>query len=735
MVAVAPTSSLNSLSNAIATAPTSLIQPAPAAAPVSYSLHNQTHSEKECAQKKHVVPSPASANRLAPAPSAPSAASRLTASLKACFDAPIQSHIHHASQPAPDIVCHCLIVDESRLVADSVDAQKYALAMTMASDRKALHAHVLEWMQGALQPSDVSAIHVPPRESRKLHINFTSLVGLGRALASSSFLVRCGSLGANSHWTSQPCGPKRDLLPEMLQFSCTPTHPKPLASLNADVTALLASMNLEYTALWFSTRRPQTDGVVRVHFKVLPKKIDGLAAVIAQLHQKYELLGGKIRVHAPNDPTLLRCSQCNQLGHHANRCSEYNGFAIRLLMKDPISYHSMTTLASVAGARVGYLGSSVDEMKPSHRVTLLFGLSNEIDGVSEEAINQQLIAIMPTYRSLLFSAPVPVEVKHRMSECRECGALDRPHECPFASGALGRSGMAAMMMNGHSSGSVHPSVATSRQLPSAAAAASNSDARMCNSWRASKKCPRREKGIVCTWTHPMDFEPNDRTCWSFRDEGHCAKGTTCLFVHKQPTAPVAPAVVVAVVAPGPRVEVAAAAPSTPVVSDVPPPSSNMDGHSVASALSLVLASNQSAPSKQAAESTKVPRAKRGRPQSEVENGGAVVDVGSMETDSTREKNAPATPSKKQRASAGSASQQRSTGIPIHATAFGALNNDDDDEEEQKQGAPPPGARASEARAPVSSLSSIASPTKTPSTSKKKGQLSRASSSVSSSDRA
>jgi hypothetical protein len=102
----------------------------------------------------------------------------------------------------------------------------------------------------------------------------------------------------------------------------------------------------------------------RLSFYVLPRQIDGLDSTIQRLHLEFKLWGGKVRVRAPNSPDLLRCNQCDQLGHHANACIMDNGLAIRLLMKGLISFHAVSLLALASGARIGFLGSNVDEMKP-----------------------------------------------------------------------------------------------------------------------------------------------------------------------------------------------------------------------------------------------------------------------------------------------------------------------------------------------------------------------------------
>jgi hypothetical protein len=331
----------------------------------------------------------------------------------------------------------------------------------MSADRPALQAHVLEWLHGS---SGVCAVHVTPREQRKIHINFTSMSALGAALSRFPFLVRCGSIGSASQWNSKPCGPPRHKLPEVLQLSCTPSSMKAMSELNSDVVALLSKMALEYIGLWYSASsrdvasRSGRGPINRLSFYVLPRQIDGLDSIIQRLHLKFELWGGKVRVHAPNTPALLRCNQCDQLGHHANECIMYNGLAIRLLMKDPISFHAVSLLASASGARIGFLGSSVDEMKPCRRVTLLFDVqaSQSDDEVSMEQILTRLAPVVSMHKSLLFSEPTVVHTKDRHRECRECGRLAQMHECPFAPGMKPTSGRPNMNGTSASASAVGP---------------------------------------------------------------------------------------------------------------------------------------------------------------------------------------------------------------------------------------------------------------------------------------
>jgi hypothetical protein len=188
----------------------------------------------------------------------------------------------------------------------------------------------------------------------------------------------------------------------------------------------------------------------------------------------------------------------------------YNGLAIRLLMKDLISFHAVTLLASACGARIGFLGSSVDEMKPCRRVTLLFDVSSsESDEVRMEQILTRLAPVVSMHKSLLFSEPTIVQTKDRHRECFECGCLAQVHECPFAPGMKPTSGRPNM--NGTSaSASAVGSLAAGRppsHVPQA-------DDHMCKSWRQKKTCPRKDKNLPCAFSRILTITYRSRICAS-----------------------------------------------------------------------------------------------------------------------------------------------------------------------------------------------------------------------------
>ena len=285
-----------------------------------------------------------------------------------------------------DTVCYCLVVDPMLLESRPEDKRLYleSLAIAASSDRgqrrSNMQQHIVEWMKGAATNEDISIGYV--EKSSELHINFINQTALAKALAFFPFLVRCGSTG--SAWRNSNCGMKKDKLPELIRMTCIPTTPKHRNMLDQSVKQLLADQQVEHTAFWYSSasdsggrgqqQQQQRQGRELLIINILPRHIEQtrLRATIEQLHNKVEIWGGKLRAHCPNIGELARCNQCDQLGHLAAHCDLYQGLAVRLLMRMPIPYQAMEQLVSSVRARVGYLGSGVDEFRPSRRVTLLF---------------------------------------------------------------------------------------------------------------------------------------------------------------------------------------------------------------------------------------------------------------------------------------------------------------------------------------------------------------------------
>ena len=222
----------------------------------------------------------------------------------------------------------------------------------------------------------------------------------------------------------------------------------------------------------------------RIVVYVLPRNLTQLKEEINRLHLQHELWGSKVRVHGMNDPALKRCNQCEQLGHQPDACSMYSGLALRLIGKKPLPYSLMVDLQGKAGARMAFLGSSFDEMQPSRRLTLLFDVTV---GKEEQHMTQLATHLLPLFtdlQPLLHGSVQCVDIRDRNRECKECGSLSRPHECPFMDPARARRSQTAPLSSDS---------APSMGAASAAASASGGEG-MCGSWRRFRTCERKDKG-------------------------------------------------------------------------------------------------------------------------------------------------------------------------------------------------------------------------------------------------
>lgn len=433
------------------------------------------------------------------------------ASSSSSSSAPAASSASSSLSLADAATCHCLVVDDSpaagRLAEGSDNWKQYKEALALESNHDALLQHVAKWLQ--LPLTDITIAYVPKQNPPRLHINFRSLPVLGQALLAHSFLVRCGSIGA---W-SKPCGGvnKRDQ-PELLHLSCVPSHPCEMATLTADVTQLLTDMGLLYTSFWFPNKMTEN----RVAIYVLPRNLAALEDEINRLHLKHEFRGSKVRVQGVNTLALRRCHQCERLGHNPDACSKYSGMALRLIGKKPLSFLLLQELQKRTGARTAFLGSSFDEMQPSRRLTLLFDMPSGREEERMAELAPRLAPIFAELHSLLHGSPQCVDISDRHRECRECGCMERPHECPF----------------------LDPTRALRPQAPAGAAASASSSAssaadKMCGSWSRTRTCAR--KGLGCRFSHPEGHivAQKSKECFAFQRNGHCHVGSTCPYKHTE----------------------------------------------------------------------------------------------------------------------------------------------------------------------------------------------------------
>lgn len=575
--------------------------------------------------RKHFLS--ASSASLQPSPAA-------SASSSASAPAPPPSSSSSSSRSLTDAAaCHCLVVDDSRerLPEGGEDWKRYKEALALVGDHKTLRVHLAAWLK--LPASDITIAYAPKQHSLRLHINFRSLSALGQALLAHPFLVRCGSIG--SEW-SKPCGDvKKQALPELLQLSCIPSHRAGMEKLMPDVTQLLSDMGLQHTSFWFPSAASRANAAAsennRVLIYVLPRNIAQLSEEIDRLHLNYELWGSKVRVQGMNTLALKRCNQCDNLGHNPDACLLYSGLALRLIGKKPLAYSLLQELQSRTGARTAFLGSGFDEMQPSRRLTLLFDIPA---GKEEQHMTQLASHLQPLFADLLplLHAPVQcVDIRDRTRECKECGCMQRPHECPFVDPSRAR----------------RPQQAPAASAASSAAAAG---AEMCGSWKRTRACTKKEHG-TCKYAHPLGYilPVKSKECFAFKRDGYCTEGTTCRYEHNQPSAATNGK-------PNDQAAPAAAA-AAPASSSAPAP-----------------AASPSAKKKR-------PRASEEAPQSAAASSAATaMDVDGQE-DADKQPSAAAA-AKKQKPTLGQV-------IPIHRTRWGDLAASEDGDEKRPSTPPPP----------------------------------------------
>ena len=586
------------------------------ARPTQPHLSAQSHRTVESKEEMDIDEHKSAVRSAASAGPARSALESARSKLKMTFAtvAPgLASSIAVDARASPDISCHCLVIDESKMAVDSPDRIQLTTALGLA--KHALNLHVIAWL-GIADPTDLSVAYID-RASR-LHLNFASMDGLARVLARIPFLARCGSL-ASGPWQggrSPPCGLERHKLPEVLRISVLPAREVPVSELMPAVLALLESAHLEHTAVWFPNKqslsapfpaRGGRDQSARINVYLLPRNILTIAADMARMHRQVELLGSKLVIDAPNNPALSRCRQCDKLGHRDTECPEYSGLGVRLLFKDKVPFATLLKLIDLSRARVGYLGSDVNDCTPSHRVTLLFDLVSEQDQAGLDRMVDQVAPVVSAYRALLHCEPDLVRPKDRRNECPSCGSLTRAHACPFVVGQQHQTGRRL----GLSSLGASSSAASAQRSGAQPARASDT---MCKSWRLRKQCPRLEKHQHCAFEHPESHAAQPQICFDFANTGHCHRGTTCSYEHTrrqhaqplrrvQPPSVAAPAVALLA---APAAASASASRPAPVSASAPPVRRDSASAPAAATVSAQPASSASA----AAPAT--PGRKRGR---------------------------------------------------------------------------------------------------------------------------
>ena len=318
--------------------------------------------------------------------------------------------------------------------------------------------------------------------------------------------------------------------------------------LNTDVAELLREMQLDYTTWWPASSMTQHSRsgasnssnapLSRIVLLVLPRSILTLTADIDRLHGRFSLWGGKLRVQGVNQPQLRRCTQCDELGHESAKCNKYAGLALRLLFKQPLPFAAMRNIQQTSQAKLAFLGSAIEEMQPSRRLTLLFD-AQQSDEVKMEEILSRLAPIVSDLASELHQAPDVVNVQHRLRECRECGWMPQigqsasTHVCPFSM-QHGPLPLQRSQRTGATSFAAAAQQSSSRDRSTAAGAASTSSDRdrgMCMSWRRYKSCPRLEQQRPCSFLHPEDFQRTSQVCFDWQRTGKCGRGIVCRWAH------------------------------------------------------------------------------------------------------------------------------------------------------------------------------------------------------------
>ncbi|HSW25465.1 MAG TPA: hypothetical protein VLJ62_22085, partial [Burkholderiaceae bacterium] len=422
---------------------------------------------------------------------------------------------------------HCLVIDASRLAGND-EGTKMLTAIIAASSSSDVLRMVLRWLP-QLNLAGVACAYTEPAFKR-VHINLHTQADLETALKSVRLLVRCGSLPSHGAWSGVPhcCGPRRCEWPEMLQLSCVPvSSPKDMAALEANIKALLGEMQLDDASYLFSnSHHPSKVGFSRIVFNVLPRQasLAEMTAIVQRTHNAHSLCGGLVGVHAPNEPTLKRCPDCNELGHITRTCPRYAGVAIRLLFKQPVPFAFKEQLQLQLGARSSYLAHGIGEQRPHRKVTLLFD-ADAADAQQAPSLAERIITFMLGHAHLLHEPPREVNVADRQHECKECGFLkpkSQPaHACHFASSVILPRG---------------PQQPPRRMQPAAAAAAAAAAAprvggdKMCYSWRSSKVCQRMKRGDFCGFQHPADHVVQPQICREFNTLLGCNRNK-CKFPH------------------------------------------------------------------------------------------------------------------------------------------------------------------------------------------------------------
>lgn len=519
---------------ATASQPTGVPQPSSAPPPAAQPAGNTHAPSSGPASQASAKGSDAQGAAASESSTTPSLNQRLTELLKLQQAKPASANPEAASAMSDGAshgvpshtsrVAQCLIVDGSKFAADSADAKQLATALALPeSDTAALKQHLVQWLTALPAAAEIAIAYC---KNKQVHVNFVSEKALTAALIAVPQLVRCGSAVTNSWPKPAVCCMPKHSLRELLHFSCTPTAPGAGASLPGEVEQLLRTgMQLSYTSFWFRSGF-DANKADRIVFSVLPRDIrfEALKTFVEQMHDKFQLWGGRLTIHAPNLPELSRCQSCRQLGHPASACSKYRGCGVRLLYKQPVSYQHMLDMQQRTGAKSAYLSHSVDCYQPHRKLTLVF------EHESDEKFMEVMAAIVQhiaAERPFLHTEPSTVRPQDRQRECKECSTIGT-HACAFDIKPIPRSNTSAAA--GTQQG--RAGSANKKSSDSSSASPAPPPDRMCLSWRRVKVCPRKEQGRPCSFEHPEEHVPARKPCFQFEQKGVCNRAH-CKFSHDQ----------------------------------------------------------------------------------------------------------------------------------------------------------------------------------------------------------
>jgi hypothetical protein len=481
--------------------------------------------------------SPERLQQMAAATEAGAAASSSGAGSDAASAAAAAPSLPSSSQPS---LSHCLVFHPALFSEQGNDRAVHAKALDLGPHRtREVESAVASW-QPALRGSMICAF-VKAGDNR-LHVQFGSRDSMEQALFSVKTLVPCCVTCPRGAWQAvTPCGPPRHDCAERIDIECSLVEDKSHDSkwIADTMQAVLDQVAIEETTHWM----PASHRTGRFLLSVLAR-----ASSVAQLTETVtrinsaglELGGHPIRAHAPNVPSLARCSQCSTLGHPSDACTEYRGVALRIQWYQPCNFATAIELQRLSGAQRVYLGHDLNTRAASRKLTLLFDDLSDQSPIMEQ-IGERLGARLFALQALLVDAYI-VDLKNRLVECNHCGSMDRPHVCE-GGGTLRKP-------------TVNPRQGARRQpqdddgaaaQPNHAGAAPARDP-ICRNWSRHKVCPRQQRGDRCGYQHPANvvIRPGP-ACFSFRDTGHCRWGDSCRFVrsHTKPNAVAAAAVAAA----------------------------------------------------------------------------------------------------------------------------------------------------------------------------------------------